>query len=247
MHMTLSDHHRVHEAAAAAVWAAECYKPERERQYRSPYEIANALARRPGRLEVDSAERKRILHDLADWVRRGKFDASDVVILSGGDSPDFVSLTPLLPSEILVTGDDALIRRPGGSALGPFGIVHLATTSEALFLRRRAVRQYIENSELEGAARVKKEWFSEAAAPSDEAAAISNRRGPRGELKAAAIAAMMRAVQSGDIDISQLKNMYQKNLVNLFPNGKRTMLAEACDQAIKNLRQNPDKTPTNDK
>ena len=137
------------DAAAAAAWAAERHKRERKRHYFGFDEISYALARRPGRLEVDSAERDRILHDLADWVRRGKFGASDVVILSG-DPPDFVPLTPLLPSEILVTLDKTLIRRHGVCPPGPIRISHLATPSETLFLRRRAARQYIQDSALEG-------------------------------------------------------------------------------------------------
>jgi hypothetical protein len=151
-----------HDAAAAAAWAAESHKPGGQRQYFGFDEISNALARSPRRLEVDSAEHHRILHDLADWVRRGKFGASDVVILSG-DPPDFVPISRLLPSEILVTRD-TLIRRPVECTLEPLAIVHPATLSETLFLRCRAARQYIENSALEGALRVLKEWFPETVA-----------------------------------------------------------------------------------
>jgi hypothetical protein len=151
------------DAAAAAAWAAERRKPEGKRHYFGFDEIALALARRPGRLEVDVAEHNRILRHLADWVRRDKFDAPDVVVLSGYP-PDFVPLAPLLPVEILVT-PGTLIRRRGEGPPGPIAVTHLATPSETLYLRRRAARQYVENSTLEGAARVMREWFPEAAVP----------------------------------------------------------------------------------
>jgi hypothetical protein len=152
------------DAAAAAAWAAERQKPEGKRHYFGFDEIAIALARRPGRLEVDGAEHKRILRDLADWVRRGKFGAFDVALL-GGDPADFVPLAPLIPGEILVT-PYTLIRRRSAIPKGPFGIIHMGTPSETLFLRARAARQYVENSTLDGAARLMREWFPEAVAPS---------------------------------------------------------------------------------
>jgi hypothetical protein len=170
-----------HDAAAAAAWAAESHKPEVQRQYFGFDEIANALARRPGRLEVDSAEHQRILHDLVDWVRRGKSGASDVVILSG-DPPDFVPLSPLVPSEVLVTRD-TLIHRSGGCTLGPLANVHLATPSETLFLQCHAARQYLENSALEGALRVLKEWFPETVAIGKESSTAHEDK-PGGSLHA---------------------------------------------------------------
>jgi hypothetical protein len=130
------------DAAAAAAWAAERAKPMRERQYFRYDEIANALARKPGRLEVDAAERDRIVLDLADWTSRGEFDLSgdsEVVTLIG-EPPYFVPLAPVPSGGILV--------RP-----------------EWLILRRDACRRYLTDSPLTDAPRLLRNWFPEAAPP----------------------------------------------------------------------------------
>ncbi|HWZ69543.1 MAG TPA: hypothetical protein VNW89_17085 [Stellaceae bacterium] len=57
------------QAAAEAAWAAEHDKPMRQRQFFGFDEIADALARIPGRFEIDAAERECILLDLEKWLR----------------------------------------------------------------------------------------------------------------------------------------------------------------------------------
>ncbi len=128
------------DAAATATWNAESAKPVRERQYFLFGEIADALARTPGRLEVDVAERGRILLDLADRTCRGEFNLSDdsEVVTLIGEPPYFVPIAPV---------------RAGGFLANP----------EALIFRRDACRRYVQNSSLDGAPRVLTAGFPEQA------------------------------------------------------------------------------------
>jgi hypothetical protein len=80
-----------------------------------------------------------------------------------------------------------------------------------------------------------------------EDALAPNKRGPAGRKKAGAIARMVRAVEKGEKTIVQLQRMKQKELDNFYPDAGRTTLAEAHKEALKILRQNSGKTPTNDK
>ena len=134
------------QAAMEAVWAAECRKPMRQRQFFGADEIADALARKPGRLEIDAAEGARIMRDISDWTSRGEFDLSgdsEVVTLIS-EPPYFAPLAPARPGEIIVY--------PGG-----------------LFLRRHACRRYLLSSPLEGVSRLLRDWFPEVVAPSPSA------------------------------------------------------------------------------
>jgi hypothetical protein len=74
-----------------------------------------------------------------------------------------------------------------------------------------------------------------------------NKRGPRGRKKAEATVRMVEAVRNGEKTISELRGMRQKTLDELYPDAGRTTLVEARNKALKILRQNSDKTPTNDK
>ncbi len=126
------------DAAATATWNEECAKPMRERQYFLFGEIADALARKPGRVEVDTAERDRIVLDLADWTRRSEFDLSgdSEVVTVIGQPPYFVPIAPVCA---------------GGFLANP----------ETLILRRDACRRYVQNSPLDGAPRLLTAWFPE--------------------------------------------------------------------------------------
>ena len=41
----------------------------------------NALARNPGRLEIDHSERKRIIQNINEWIDTGEFAAIDVLMI----------------------------------------------------------------------------------------------------------------------------------------------------------------------
>lgn len=89
--------------AAAAAWEAECAKLMRERQYFRFGDIADALAKDPESLAIDTAKRDRIVGDLSDWTIRGEFDSSgdsEVVVLTG-EPPFFLPLGPVPPGGIL--------------------------------------------------------------------------------------------------------------------------------------------------
>jgi hypothetical protein len=77
--------------------------------------------------------------------------------------------------------------------------------------------------------------------------AAPNKRGPVSKKRTEATARMIEAVRNGEMTASQLRGMKQKELEKLYPDGKRTMLVEAREEALKMFRQNPGKTPTNDK
>ena len=77
--------------------------------------------------------------------------------------------------------------------------------------------------------------------------AAPNKRGPVNKKRAEATARMVEAVRTGEVTASQLQGMKQKELENLYRDAKRTTLEEARKEALFILRQNSDKTPTNDK
>jgi len=84
--------------------------------------------------------------------------------------------------------------------------------------------------------------------PNDgDAALIPNRRGPESKKKTGAVAKMIEEVRSRRLKVARLLSMKQKELELLYPDAKRTTLVEARKEAVKILRQNSGKTPTNDK
>jgi len=86
-----------------------------------------------------------------------------------------------------------------------------------------------------------------------EVAPIRNRPGKGGIKMEAAIAAMRKAVERGKISMLELQRMKQKSLPELYPDAKRTLLAQARRTALLQIageqarRQNSDKIATNDK
>jgi hypothetical protein len=84
-------------------------------------------------------------------------------------------------------------------------------------------------------------------------APIRNRPGNGGVKMDAAVAAIRCAVEQGALSVLELRKMREKNLVTLFPDAKRTLLAEARRRALWQMaedqarRQNSDEIATNDK
>ncbi len=78
---------------AKKIWLIETQMPLRDRKEFQVEEIADALARKPGRREIDGQERRRIVIDVFGWIMRGEFDDCDVLMLVG--SPQLFA--PFLP------------------------------------------------------------------------------------------------------------------------------------------------------
>ncbi len=162
--------------AADAKWLTESQRPQRERGEFQVGEIADALAQRPGRFEVDYKERARIAYDLFKRILRGEFPDSDVLKLVGQselfEPASFRGLQEDAKREgITITAmPDYGPRRPAYELLGNGDVL---VNIDALILRRAAVRCYLEGSGLEGARRVLLEWFPEPAVTPLEPAAVS--------------------------------------------------------------------------
>ena len=77
------------DAAAAVAWRVEFVKPMRERQYFSFGEIADALSKLPGTLEVAPQMLARVERDLHEWTNPREFDLSgksEIVILNSSSA-----------------------------------------------------------------------------------------------------------------------------------------------------------------
>jgi hypothetical protein len=75
---------------------------------------------------------------------------------------------------------------------------------------------------------------------------IPNKRGPEGKKRAGAAASMIEAVRERKITVDDLRRLKQKELDKFYP-AQRTTLVAARKDALLELQQNSDKTPTNDK
>ncbi len=111
------------------------------------FEIAQKLAREPGRLEFDRDEAYRIGGDMYDWYRRGEFGEREVVA-QYGDPPSF---GPIGRAE-----EEARRRGQEWQDLD-FGLWY-----GAIGLTYPAAKRYVEGCGLAGAARVLRDWFSDA-------------------------------------------------------------------------------------
>jgi hypothetical protein len=124
-----------------SAWLAESLQPVGHRQLFKFGEIADALARNPGRQEVDSAESARIGADLVKWFNCGEF-ADEEVLASFDDPPHFRPLKPSLEeAQRQAERDGRLDWRE-------------------LILMRPAPKTYLERTSLDGARRLFREWFS---------------------------------------------------------------------------------------
>lgn len=108
------------------------------------FEIAQKLARQPGRLEFDRDEAHRIADDIYDWYRRGEFGEQEIVA-QYGDPPCF---GPLARAE-----DEAKQRGQEWEDIS-FGLWYAA-----IALTWAAAKRYIAGCGLAGAARLLSEWF----------------------------------------------------------------------------------------
>ena len=170
---------------AKKIWLIETQRALRDRKEFQVEEIADALARKPGRCEIDGQERRRIVIDVFGWIMRGEFDDCDVLMLVG--SPQLFA--PFLPEfravkeEVEQEGLN-IWANPDSGAHRPGIELHLGKIRiniEALVLRRGALERYLEGCALEGVPRLRLEWFPESAAavepaaePSPQKRAMSN-------------------------------------------------------------------------
>ena len=132
--------------ARAIAKLVEKSKPIWERSYFSLDEIADALARPPGRARVDAEEREHVCRDLIDRAARGEINDNDggpgVFVLSGRADRPF----ELLKSEP---------PRPEARDVISITIIDPDST----YLSRRALHRSLRESELAGSRRLLKEWF----------------------------------------------------------------------------------------
>jgi hypothetical protein len=191
--------------AANTKWLIETQKPLRDREQFQVGEIAQALARQHGRLEVDDLERQRIVIDLFEWITRGEFNETDVLMLSG--QPElFAPFLPAYQAQVEAAettkgqeklwhefrpcgADRPAIALPGEGAaptsleraLAPVMYrLFVDINVEAIVLRRHAARRYLEGCALGGAQRVLRDWFVvETTAPSGADAPRRNAANPR--------------------------------------------------------------------
>lgn len=109
-------------------------------------EIARALARLSGRVEVDLDEAYRITDDMAAWYLRGEFSEHEVVALAGepGEPPILRTIAEI--------ANDAQRRGESYS-------LSQQEWRMAWMLTAPAARRYVDGCGLAGAPRVSREWF----------------------------------------------------------------------------------------
>jgi hypothetical protein len=124
-------------------WLEEAHQPIKQRQLFKFGEIADALARNPGRQEVDMAESARIAGNLVEWFNCGEF-ADEEVLASFDDPPHFRPLRPSLEDVQRQAEQDCRLDW------------------RELILTRPALKTYLERTSLDGASRLLHEWFPDA-------------------------------------------------------------------------------------
>jgi hypothetical protein len=138
----------------------------------SIYDLARAIARLPGRAEVDKQEAIRITDDIAEWYLRGEFHDDEVVAYVAyvaGEPPALRSLAEI-KDVVRRRGEDWCLSQP------EWRTVCLLTAPAAL--------RYLEGCGYDGAPRVRREWFggAEAAIPeATQSEAPLPRKGRRGK------------------------------------------------------------------
>jgi hypothetical protein len=89
-------------------WLRDNLQPPLQREHFQVAEIAEALARLPGRPEVDAQLRRSITNDLYEWIERREFAEEDVLMLVGGSK----LCVPFPLDEVLNNATRKLIVEP---------------------------------------------------------------------------------------------------------------------------------------
>jgi hypothetical protein len=110
------------------------------------FEIGEAIARLPGRAEVDREEAIRITDDIAEWYLRDEFD-DDEVVACAGDPPKLRSLARIR-EDLRRRDEDWILAQPEWRA--------------GYALTAPAALRYLEGCGFAGAPRVRREWFGAA-------------------------------------------------------------------------------------
>jgi hypothetical protein len=162
------------------------------------FQIGEALARLPGRIEVDPEEARRITDDIGEWYLRGEF-RDDEVFACAGDPPSLRSLAEIK--------EDSRRRGEIWRLTQPIWRAGYMLTASAL-------RRYLEGCGLSGAARVSSEWFGAIATPTVEAAKSNpsapnekqrRKPGPKPELRDTIARKMLTDLRSGRFAPEELK------------------------------------------
>ena len=111
--------------------------------------IGEAIARLPGRAEVDREEGYRITDDIAEWYLRGEF-YDDEVVAYAGDPPRWRSLAEI-KEDFRRRGENWRLWQPEWRA--------------GYALTAPAARRYLQECGFAGAPRVRREWFGAAPTP----------------------------------------------------------------------------------
>jgi hypothetical protein len=106
-------------------------------------EIARAVARQPGRAEVDLDEAYRITDDIAEWYLRGEF-GDDEVAAYAGPPPELRSLAEI-KEDAQRRGENWRLSQPEWRA--------------CYMLTAPATRRYLRGCGLAGAPRVLRQWL----------------------------------------------------------------------------------------
>jgi hypothetical protein len=132
--------------AADSQWLRDNLRPPYQREHFQVAEIAEALARLPGRPEVDAQLRRSITNDLYEWIERREFAEEDVLMLVGGSK----LCVPFPLDEVLndatqkIIGDlESSPRRPVFE-LRSFDRSSVWLNLGAIILARPAVRLYLD-------------------------------------------------------------------------------------------------------
>jgi hypothetical protein len=188
--------------------------------FRSFLEIAYALARPPGRLEIDFDEASRYLDDIADRYERGYFADDEVMVMVAPG--EFQPLRKVL--------EDARRRGEIGPSLGEIRICGYLTDAAA----KRLIR-LLQASGLSSATRILTEW-SELDASDRRPSKARGKPGPQPKLRESIIARMLDHLRSGHRTPGELKSDTLAVLATEYGGSPNTAGA-ARDEALKRFAE----------
>ncbi len=214
--------------AADNQWRRDNLKPPHQREHFQVAEIAEALARLPGRPEVDAQLRRSITIDLYEWIERREFAEEDVLMLLGGSK----LCVPFPLDEVLNDGTQKLIGNPESSPRRPVFELRNFDRSVwlnlgAVILTRPAVRRYLDRCGFDGAPRVTAEWFGKDATPGRKSP------GPKPKLRNRITEKMLADLCSGRRSKEQLQGDTLEALAKEYrgsPNTAKEARKEALTQ-----------------